>query len=167
MIRLIVFAITICILGCELSSKKGVSALNNEIEIPSYTFEEFAPMLQTNSDTLYVINFWATWCEPCVEELPAFEAINQKYQNKKFKMILVSLDFNKQKEKKLIPFVEKNDLKAQVVHLNDPNANAWIEKVDANWSGSLPATLIFNNKKREFFEQTFTKDQLKKVINNF
>ena len=89
-------------------------------------------MLQTKSDTLFVVNFWATWCEPCIEELPAFEAINQEYKNQKFKMLLVSLDFNKQKEKKLIPFIINHHLKAKVLHLNDPDANAWIEKVDAN-----------------------------------
>jgi hypothetical protein len=77
------------------------------------------------------------------------------------------LPSSSQKEKKLIPFVEKHNLKAQVVHLNDPDANTWIEKVDAKWSGSIPATLIFNNEKREFFEQTFTKEHLKRTINNF
>jgi thiol-disulfide isomerase/thioredoxin len=154
-------------IGCDSKNKKVSEELSAKVEISSYTFEEFAPMLQTNSDTLYVVNFWATWCEPCIEELPAFEAINQEYKNQKFKMLLVSLDFNKQKEKKLIPFVIKNQLKAQVIHLNDPDANAWIEKVDTNWSGSIPATLVFTKDKRSFFEQSFTKEQLKNIIDNF
>ncbi|MFN3908314.1 MAG: TlpA family protein disulfide reductase [Flavobacterium sp.] len=154
-------------IGCNSKNQEVSEELLTKVEISSYTFEEFAPMLQTNSDTLYVVNFWATWCEPCIEELPAFEAINEKYKNQKFKMLLVSLDFNKQKEKKLIPFVTKNQLKAQVIHLNDPDANAWIEKVDANWSGSIPATLVFTKDKRTFFEQSFTKEQLQNIIDNF
>ncbi|MBS4038994.1 MAG: redoxin domain-containing protein [Flavobacteriales bacterium] len=154
-------------IGCNSKNQKVREELLTKVEISSYTFEEFAPMLQTNSDTLYVVNFWATWCEPCIEELPAFEAINEKYKNQKFKMLLVSLDFSKQKEKKLTPFVTKNQLKAQVIHLNDPDANAWIEKVDANWSGSIPATLVFTKDKRVFFEQSFTKEQLQNTIDNF
>jgi thiol-disulfide isomerase/thioredoxin len=165
--RILFVIVFTSIVGCNSKSKKTKEEVLHKEEIPSYTFVELAPMLQTTSDTLYVINFWATWCEPCVEELPAFEAINEEYKNQKFKMLLVSLDFNKQKEKKLIPFVTKNQIKAQVIHLNDPDANAWIEKVDANWSGSIPATLVFTKDKRSFFEQNFTKEQLKNIIDNF
>ncbi len=157
----------IIFIGCNSKNKKLSDNLSAKVDIPSYTFQEFAPMLQTKSDTLFVVNFWATWCEPCIEELPAFEAINQEYKNQKFKMLLVSLDFNKQKEKKLIPFIINHHLKAKVLHLNDPDANAWIEKVDANWSGSIPATLVFTKNKRVFFEQSFTKEQLKNIIDNF
>lgn len=161
--KIIISCILVFISGC------GKNTNENKVDnnIPTMTFSELEPLLKTSSDSVFVVNFWATWCEPCIEELPEFEAINQEFKDKKFKMLLVSLDFKKQKDKKLIPFVNENKLKAKVIHLNDPDANAWIEKVDSNWSGSIPATLIFTKSRREFFEQTFTIEQLRKTINNF
>lgn len=161
--KIIISCILVLISGCGKTTNDN--KLNDNI--PTLTFSELEPLLKTSSDSVFLVNFWATWCEPCIEELPAFEAINQEFKDKKFKMLLVSLDFKKQKDKKLIPFVNENKLKAKVIHLNDPDANDWIEKVDSNWSGSIPATLIFTKHRREFFEQTFTIEQLRKTINNF
>ena len=56
------------------------------------TFENFNDLekaLVKENDTLYVINFWATWCAPCVKELPHFESYNNENSNKKIKVILV------------------------------------------------------------------------------
>jgi len=99
-------------------------------------------IFQQKNDTTYVINFWATWCAPCVKELPYFEKLNQKYTDKKVKVILVSQDFSKQLEKKLKPFLEKNKLQSEVLVLIDPDANSWIDKVNPAWSGAIPATVI-------------------------
>ena len=87
------------------------------IILKSYDFDRLEPYMKQKNDTLYVFNFWATWCLPCVEELPHFESINKKYANKKFKMTLVSLDFPKMVESRVIPFIKKKDLKAEVVLL--------------------------------------------------
>ncbi len=134
------------------------------IILKSYDFDRLEPYMKQKNDTLYVFNFWATWCLPCVEELPHFESINKKYANKKFKMTLVSLDFPKMAESRVIPFIKKKDLKAEVVLLNDPDANSWIEKVAKNWTGAIPATLIVYGDKRLFFEKSFTLEELEKEI---
>jgi thiol-disulfide isomerase/thioredoxin len=133
--------------------------------IPTVDFESFQPWLNKNSDTTYVINFWATWCAPCVKELPDFEKINKKYENQKFKMLLVSMDFLRDKEKRLVPFVEKNNLRAEVILLYAPNANAWIDIVDASWSGALPATLIYKKNQKIFHEGGYTFEELNQIIN--
>jgi thiol-disulfide isomerase/thioredoxin len=134
------------------------------IVLKSFDFDRLEPYLNRKNDTLYVYNFWATWCLPCIEELPYFEQINSKYAGDKFKMTLVSLDFPKMAESRVIPFIGKKNLKAEVVLLNDPNANSWIEKVDKNWSGAIPATLIVYGDKRLFFEKSFTLEELEKEI---
>jgi thiol-disulfide isomerase/thioredoxin len=135
-------------------SKDGIS-------INSYDFKAFESFLKMQNDTTYVVNFWATWCQPCVEELPNFEKLNAEYQSQKVKVILVSLDMRKQVESNLIRFIQKRNIKSQVIHLSDPDANAWISKVDSAWSGAIPATVIYNKGKRKFYEQSFTFDQLK------
>ena len=92
----------------------------------------------SDKNTIYVVNFWATWCAPCVKELPHFEQLNS--ENKNIKVVLVSLDFKNQFESKLLPFLKKKSIKSEVVFLSDTNYNAWLPLVDKDWSGSIPAT---------------------------
>lgn len=127
-------------------------------------FEEFEPYLHLNNDTIYVINFWATWCVPCRKELPYFEKFHTDKQNKKIKVILVSLDSPSKVETSLIPFLEKNNISAQILLLHDPDQNAWIDKVDPSWSGSLPATMIYSKSKKKFFEMEIDYDFLDKTV---
>lgn len=158
--RLIVL-LTLLVLSALLFSGAGDKAAR---PVPTLTFEAFEPMLAKRNDTVYVINFWATWCAPCVKELPDFEKLNQKYHKQKFRMILVSLDFNRQKESRLIPFVQQHKLKAEVIHLNAPDANVWIAKVNPDWSGAIPATLIYRGDRRIFREGSYTFNELDAIV---
>ncbi len=134
--------------------------------VPVYnSFEGIEPLFQQKNDTLYIINFWATWCAPCVEELPYFEKINEAYREQKVKVILVSLDFKRQLETKLQPFLEKMPLRSQVVVLTDNKYNNWINKVDANWGGAIPVTVIYKGEQRQFFSDQFSDfEELENVI---
>lgn len=127
-------------------------------------FNSFEPHLLNKNDTTYVINFWATWCLPCREEIPAFNQLEESYEDSLFKLLFVSLDFPGQVDKSLIPFIKAHKMKAKIVLLDDPNANSWINKVDPSWSGAIPATLIYNKNFRKFYEQSFTYPQLKHIV---
>lgn len=118
-------------------------------------YETLEKELLTDSDTLYVVNFWATWCAPCVKELPHFETLYQNTQNQKVKIILVSLDFKKQIDTKLKSFIKKKNYSSQIVALTDKDYNNWLSKVDENWSGSIPATLLIKGNKKIFKEEEF------------
>lgn len=137
-------------------------AYNQEL-IKIVDYEELAPLLAKKNDTTYVVNFWATWCRPCVKELPYFEKLNVEYADKKVKVLLVSLDFPEKLEKQVIPYVTKN-LKSEVWLLDDADANGWIPKVDEKWSGAIPATIIFNKENRMFYERSFTYEELEKEV---
>ncbi|MDA3893045.1 MAG: redoxin domain-containing protein [Salinivirgaceae bacterium] len=102
-----------------------------------------------------MINYWATWCKPCIEELSGFIKLNKELKNKKFKMLLVTLDFPQHIEQRVIPFIRKNNIEAQVVLLDD-DANIWITKVDKNWDGSIPVTQVIQNNKIKFYDKTLT-----------
>jgi thiol-disulfide isomerase/thioredoxin len=136
----------------------------NAQKIPVYDFAQFEPLLHQKNDTTYVINFWATWCKPCVEELPHFLEINSQYSDKKFKMILVSLDYASQLNSKLLPFVNSHRIDADVILLNAPDANSWIDKVNKTWTGSIPATIIFNKDFYFFLENSMSYDELNEII---
>jgi len=120
--------------------------------IPKVDFSEIEKILSIQDDTLRVFNFWATWCKPCVEELPILEELSQKNKGKLFAMYYISLDFPKQIESKLVPFLKENPLNGKVIVLDDPDSNSWIDKVNPNWSGAIPATIITKGDKNGFHE---------------
>lgn len=169
--------IFLLILSCNSKVKEGkdndvfkVEAIKSnhpEINLEVYDFNGFKEFLNKKDDKIYVINFWATWCAPCVKELPYFEKLLQEYKGKGVEVILVSLDFPHLYESKLKPFILKNNLKSKVIALDDANENVWINKIDASWSGSIPATIIYNKDKSKFFERSFTYDELEKEVKQF
>ncbi|MBT8384700.1 MAG: TlpA family protein disulfide reductase [Bacteroidia bacterium] len=159
------FVSLIMLLSCKKQEEKALDLENENIEV--YNFAELEPMLYKDDNRTYVINFWATWCKPCVEEMPYFQAAQDTYGDRDVKVLLVSLDFPDKLESQVIPFIKKNTLTPQVVLLDDPDENTWIPKVDESWSGALPATLIYHKGQRAFYEQSFTKESLFAEINKF
>lgn len=137
------------------------------IDLNVYNFNELEPLLNIKDDKTYVINFWATWCAPCIKELPYFETLNETYKSKNVEVILVSLDFPKQYNTKLKPFIVKHKLVSKIVVLDDVDSNTWIPKVDKDWSGAIPATIIYNKNKRAFYEKSFDLEELKVEVNKF
>lgn len=135
--------------------------------IKTYTFQELEPLLHQKNDTTYLINFWATWCKPCIAEIPAIEKINQEFNNDKLRIILVSLDFPSSMDQNLVPFVKKFNIQSEVVLLNDPDSNSWINKVDKSWTGAIPGTLIYNTNVRKFYEKAFEYEELKNILIEF
>lgn len=167
-------SILLCLLIVVTISCKKNNIKNSKQETPqpettikTYTYNEIEPLLKKENDTTYIINFWATWCAPCVKELPVFEKLNTNYSNKKVKILLVSLDIPNHVNSKLIPFLERKKLKCEVVLLNDINEDYWIKAIDENWSGAIPATIIYNKNKRNFYEQSFDDNTLETELQTF
>ncbi|GGF18301.1 TlpA disulfide reductase family protein [Hymenobacter cavernae] len=142
-----------CLLGAGAAHAQQVAV----IKLP-----DLQKRLARPSDTTYVVNFWATWCAPCIKELPSFEQLNTTYAKQKVKVLLVSIDNAALLDKKVKPFVAKRGLKSEVVLLNEPDPNSWITKVDRKWSGAIPFTLMVNNQKKKYlaFEKEFTQAEL-------
>lgn len=136
----------------------------DDIKLASYDFDGLQHFLNRENDTLYIVNFWATWCKPCVEELPYFQEFYEKNKEQPIQMYLVNLDFPKMVETGVLSFIQKNNLTPPVLHLNDPDANRWIPLVDENWSGAIPATVIYKGNKRAFHETSFTLTTLEEAV---
>lgn len=145
-----------------------VSAVNGQKLTSFEKFSEMEKAIVKENDTLYVINFWATWCGPCVKELPHFESFTQQTKGQKIKVILVSLDFKNQVETKLKPFLRKKNYTSEVVFLADKDYNTWLSKVYNDWSGSIPATWLIKGNRRLFKEEDFENlEQLNQFVNSF
>jgi len=147
---------------------KPKEVVNQEgFSIPVYDFEGFKPILHPDDDTTYVINFWATWCKPCVEEIPDFLRLSEELDGKKIRFIYVSLDFRRNLESGVIPFIKARGMKEGVVMLHDPDADKWIGQVSEAWSGAIPATLVIRGDKKEFFESKLHYTELKSIVQLF
>lgn len=117
------------------------------------------------STTPLIVNFWATFCLPCIEEIPYFQKLVMKHKKDGVKLLLVSLDL-KEDYAKIKPLAAKRKFTAPIVWLNETNADYFCPKVDTSWSGSIPATLFINNKTgyRKFQEEQIKEEQLEKEI---
>jgi thiol-disulfide isomerase/thioredoxin len=130
------------------------------------SFPQLESRFHTAGDTTLLVNFWATWCKPCIEELPYFLSLEKKIAGKKLKILLVSLDFRMQLETQVIPFVKNKKIKSEVVLLADADANNWIPNVDSQWDGQIPVTLLIVHGEKFFYGQGFnSQKQLESWIN--
>lgn len=140
----------------------------DSLTIRVMNYDEFRPMLHQDNDTTYMVNFWATWCAPCVKELPYFKQVDSLHGQGPFKLILVSLDFKKDYLSRLQPFVREHQLDPYVVVLEDNRADFWINDIAPQWSGAIPATLVYKGDQRDFYERTFHHaDELSAILKPF
>ncbi|MBL7863794.1 MAG: TlpA family protein disulfide reductase [Cyclobacteriaceae bacterium] len=121
--------------------------------------------IKGEGDKIQVVNFWATWCAPCIKELPLFEKLNDDRKDVKVRLVSLDLDLDPNVEK-VRGFVKRKKIRSEVIILDEKNPNSWIDKVDKDWSGALPATLVINNKtgKRKFVERELHAGDLEKLI---
>jgi thiol-disulfide isomerase/thioredoxin len=119
-----------------------------------------------NSNKPTIINFFATFCKPCLEELPYFQEMVKRYDKAGVQLILVSLDMLQAYPKKIGAFAAKNKIVAPIFFLDETDADLFCPKVDQSWSGAIPASLFVNNKigYRKFFEDQLSKEQVEKEI---
>jgi len=152
------------ILTLALLTTTAFHALHAQ-KIASYNADDLN--VRTSSlDTIYVVNFWATWCVPCVKELPAFNMIQNLYKGKPVKVLLVSFDFKEQYPAKLSAWVNKKKLQPEVAWFNETNPTVYIPKIARDWEGGLPATILINNKtgERKLHPNEITADEMKEWI---
>lgn len=127
--------------------------------------EKLQSEISKSSEQILVFNFWATWCAPCVKELPLFEKLNQN--DKEVKVTLVSMDIDLDPNpEKVYKFIERKKIQSRVIILDAVDPNSWINKIDKNWSGALPATLIINTKtgERRFVNNALKEGDLEKLV---
>lgn len=142
-----------------------LSRAQQQTTIPDLTVENLLQRIEKASDTIFVVNFWATWCQPCVEEIPEFNKIEATHHQKPVKVIMASLDFPNQKASRLIPFLENHPVQNPVYLIMQPRGGDWITRIAPEWSGAIPATLVIHRKGRLFHEGELTYPEIKAMLN--
>ncbi len=134
--------------------------------IKTYSFDALDRKLEQESrEQFLVVNFWATWCKPCIEELPYFENLKNELNNEDIVVILVSLDMEKEKAES---YARKKELQSEVLYLDEVDFNSWINRISPNWSGAIPATLMLApSGKQLFHEGAFSQEDLNDTVTRF
>ncbi len=135
-------------------------------KIWKWKIDDVVKFYAAKNDTVYVVNFWATFCKPCIEEIPDFLRLVEKYKSKKVKLLLVSLDLPSYVSKKLPAFIKANNYKTNHAWLNETNADYFCPKIDEKWSGAIPSTIIVKNSKnyKRFFEAELTAMEFEQAL---
>ncbi len=98
----------------------------------------------SSPDTLYVLNFWATWCRPCIAELPYFQAAAESLSTKyPIQFWLVNLDFPPEGGKAAAALLARKKITLPTFWLTEKDPNVWIPQVDADWDGAIPYTRLW------------------------
>ena len=136
----------------------------NTSPVQEITLEQLQANTIQNNDTLYVVNFWATWCKPCVAEMPYFQEAAAQFANPKVKVVFVSLNYPR--EIAVIDrFAKQHKITQECYVLYAGNPNVWIDKIEKEWGGSIPATIMYKGGKKVFFrEGEFTQTELDSII---
>lgn len=130
------------------------------------SLDQLYQRIEEGKDTTFVINFWATWCAPCVKEIPCFEKLQTAYKSDQLKVLLISLDFKSKMKSTVLPYVKRKKIKNEVFLLNENDQQVYINRIDSAWSGALPATLMIRKNSRKFFEKDFEYAELLKEYQN-
>lgn len=152
----------------DLEDSTKSESRNFTTDVPIINFEGFKEIIESNKDKFLVINFWATWCKPCIEELPAFMEVNDKYKDDPdYKMILINLDQVKNMEG-VKKFLKERIIDTEVYLLNDiKRMNIWIPEVEPSWSGAIPATIFYNRGEKILFQGgVIEKEKLDSIISS-
>lgn len=148
----------------------GIAMIGKSQDIPKWKITDVENMINAKNGDVLVINFWATFCKPCVAEIPSFIKITDKYKTDQVKLYLVSLDLPSAYPKKIASFSKEKKFNTNIAWLEETNADYFCPKIDQSWSGSIPATLIVNTKTGyRFFNEGEMKEavfeaELKKAI---
>lgn len=106
--------------------------------------DEYKALLDNSKGKVILVNFWATWCPPCVKEFPELVKLYNDYKDKEFVLMFISLDDKSEYDSKLLPFLKKQGVDFTSYFGNFSNPETIMNYVDKSWQGEIPYTGIYD-----------------------
>jgi peroxiredoxin len=137
------------VFGCSTkwTDKKGKAAelitkWNAEaVELNLIDPEGLKELVKNDTNKYRLINVWATWCGPCIAELPEFVTMHRMYRQRKFELITVSAD-EPDARSAALKVLQKNHVSAKNYLFNSDDRNALFDSIDKKWEGAVPYTVL-------------------------
>lgn len=166
-------SLLVCLLffsGClkEDTEKKQqtMNEFSYEDEIPLIDEVWLKNKIDNRNGKILFVNFWATWCIPCVEEFPALVEIYNKHKNSDFEFLSISVDLISDVETKVKPFLSDQSAEFKVVIVEEKRSDEVINLINPDWNGAIPVTVIYDKdgKRQEFIAEAKNYDFFNKSI---
>ena len=154
--------------GCSIKWAEKIKLSKSELEewakepVALDTIDEagIQNLLKNDSKKLRLINVWATWCGPCVKELPDFMTINKMYRRRDFELITISAD-KLGKADKALQILQKIRASNKNYIFNGDDTYKMIDLIDKSWQGALPYTLLVEPNGKIIYQKQGTIDPAK------
>lgn len=151
--------------GCDRNNSHQDKAYQEKTGmIEPVTADKLKALIGSHKGNPVLVNVWATWCQPCVEEFPDLMEVANKYNKEGLELILVTADF-KDRIKKALTFLAKQGVTGTSYRL-DGDENAFVNGMNPDWSGALPATFVYNRDGNlaDFWEGKADKARFEKAV---
>ena len=130
------------------------------------TLQEVQKALEKNKGKVSIVNLWATWCPPCVAEIPHLSEFYREMDPEKVAFTAISLDDPQSAEKVVPLFQQKKKVPFDILVLKEPDIDALGKLLNKQLSGSIPNTLVYNSQGKlvKFWEGGISKSDLEGVV---
>jgi peroxiredoxin len=114
---------------------------------------------KNDSGKFRLVNFWATWCAPCMVEFHEFVTMNRMYRHRDFELVMVSMN-RPDEEKTVLEFLKSKQGSNRNLIFASPDREKLINAFDADWSGAVPYTVLINPEGKIIYRETGSIDAL-------
>jgi len=150
----------------SLLSMLALATQGKAQSVPVWKIADLRREMGKQDDTVRIFNFFATWCKPCMEEMPDLLASRAATKGDKVRFWFISLDFKKDLSRKVELFTTKSGLQGAIALLDETDYNSWLPSINKNWEGNIPATLFVFPKgiNSKFLARQLRANEIEKIL---
>jgi thiol-disulfide isomerase/thioredoxin len=167
-IRVLMSVMSIGLAGPGTLTASGSQArlIHPRQTLPSIDVGGIKTLVEKHRGKVLVLNIWATWCVPCVEEFPDLIKLARDLDQKDVSFVGVSIDEPEDSTSKVLPFIRRQAVPFEILLKSPGHDEQFINALNSNWTGAVPVTFIFDatGKQRRMMAGKQRYDSLRKAV---